>query len=234
MDVFELRDRVIADYSSYVRSFLTIKDHDIATVVWDSIDQGLLWPDPLIQLNPAFAAGDSLHQLVKEDVLHPECMNVFRDKREDGTIGAPLRLHRHQVERIRAARAGDSYVLTTGTGVLPRVRPGILGSAPLAWGGKATVYLPRELSDRLDNDDGEPGLLHVSASAPRVDFEGRAVNPVAVRQGAPCEQGFSTSCFDARVVVRMRRRRRPAGDGRGAAEGPAACRGPDTLSGDST
>lgn len=116
MDVFELRERVIADYSSYVRSFLTIKDHHIAGVVWDSIGQGLLWPDPLIQLNPSFARGDSIHQLVQEGVLHPESFNIFRDKQEDGTVGAPLRLHQHQVEGIRAARGGDSYVLTTGTG----------------------------------------------------------------------------------------------------------------------
>ena len=43
-------------------------------------------------------------------------MNIFRDKREDGSGGAPFRLHRHQIDGIRAARAGDSYVLTTGTG----------------------------------------------------------------------------------------------------------------------
>lgn len=116
MDVFNLRDRVIDDYGRYVRSFLSIKDPDIAQYVWDALDQGLLWPDPLIQLNPAFAAGDPIYQLVEEGVLHPECLNVFRDKREDGTIGPPLRLHQHQVEGIRAARAGDSYVLTTGTG----------------------------------------------------------------------------------------------------------------------
>jgi ATP-dependent helicase YprA (DUF1998 family) len=31
-------------------------------------------------------------------------------------VGEPFRLHSHQVEGIRGERAGDSYVLTTGTG----------------------------------------------------------------------------------------------------------------------
>jgi ATP-dependent helicase YprA (DUF1998 family)/predicted nuclease of restriction endonuclease-like (RecB) superfamily len=80
------------------------------------MDSGLLWPDPLVQLNPSFATGETLQQLVDNDTLHPECLRIFRDKREDGSVGAPFQLHRHQIEGILAACAGDSYVLTTGTG----------------------------------------------------------------------------------------------------------------------
>ncbi len=116
MDVFNLRDRVIGDYSSYIRSFLTIKDERIDRLVREEMDGGILWPDPLIQLNPSFEPGGSFEELVKNGELHPECVNIFRDKREDGSVGAPYRLHQHQVDGIRAARAGDSYVLTTGTG----------------------------------------------------------------------------------------------------------------------
>ncbi|HHH31786.1 MAG TPA: DEAD/DEAH box helicase [Polyangiaceae bacterium] len=116
MDVFGLRNNVIGDYGTYVRSFLTIKDERIRRLVQEEMDGGFLWPDPLIQLNPSFEVGETLQELIDGGELHPECMNIFRDKREDGTVGAPFRLHRHQIEGIRAARAGDSYVLTTGTG----------------------------------------------------------------------------------------------------------------------
>ena len=116
MDVFRLRNKVIGDYGTYVRSFLTIRDERIRALVKREMEGGFLWPDPLIQLNPSFEPGDTLRELIDAGELHPECMSIFRDKREDGTVGAPFRLHRHQVDGVRAARAGDSYVLTTGTG----------------------------------------------------------------------------------------------------------------------
>lgn len=116
MDVFDLRDKVIHDYGSYVRSFLEIRDERIREYVAREMDEGYLWPEPLIQLNPAFAPGEPMSTLVEADVLHPECLRIFAAKREDGSIIHPFRLHRHQVESIQAARAGDNYVLTTGTG----------------------------------------------------------------------------------------------------------------------
>ena len=116
MDVFDLRDRVIADYGAYVRSFVAIRDERIQRLVSEEMEAGFLWPDPLIQLSPSFEPGDTLRQLIDEQVLHPECINIFRDKREDGKDRGPLRLHRHQEEGIRAAGAGANYVLTTGTG----------------------------------------------------------------------------------------------------------------------
>lgn len=116
MDVFTLRNSVIGDYGDYVRSFLTIRDARIGRLVEEEMEGGFLWPDPLIQLNPSFEAGESLEELIEAGTPHPECIDIFRDKREDGTIGKPYQLHRHQVEGVRAARAGDSYVLTIGTG----------------------------------------------------------------------------------------------------------------------
>ena len=104
MDVFNLRNDVIGDYGAYVRSFLTIKDERIRRLVQEEMDEGFLWPDPLIQLNPSFEVGETLQELIDNGELHPECINIFRDKREDGTVGAPFRLHRHQIDGIRAAR----------------------------------------------------------------------------------------------------------------------------------
>ena len=52
------------------------------------------------------------------NVLHDECSRVFRLGKDvdPAGVGSALSLYRHQVEAIEAARAGDNYVLTTGTG----------------------------------------------------------------------------------------------------------------------
>lgn len=118
MDVFSVRDQLVDDYRRYAQSFLTIKDERIRGHVEDELDEGLLWPDPPLQLNPAFETGGYIEDLVAEGVLHEECTRIFRTGKEpiSGSIGQALRLHRHQAEAIRAARAGKNYVLTTGTG----------------------------------------------------------------------------------------------------------------------
>lgn len=116
MDVFQLRNRLVGDYGSYVGSFIRIKDVRIEEEVGQSIDDGLLWPDPLIQLNPSFEAGDRIDDLAGEGVLHEECARIFQVGKDSGNSGTTLKLHRHQSEAVRTARAGHNYVLTTGTG----------------------------------------------------------------------------------------------------------------------
>ncbi len=116
MDVFDLRHRVIDDYARYVRSFFTIRDARIRAHVDAELAAGRLWPEPLIQVSPAFEPGESLEELIAAGELHPDCRRIFAHKARDGTVLAPVRLHRHQVEGLRAARRGASYVLTTGTG----------------------------------------------------------------------------------------------------------------------
>ncbi|MEZ4218985.1 MAG: DEAD/DEAH box helicase, partial [Myxococcota bacterium] len=117
MDVFSLRDRIVGEFGQYVRSFIEIADDRIRSVVDGALDAGLLWPDPLIQINPAFAPGGTVEELVDEGVLHEECSRVFRiGKEQAGDVGRELRLHRHQADAIRIARKGANYVLTTGTG----------------------------------------------------------------------------------------------------------------------
>ena len=117
MNIFEFRDRLIDDYASYIKSFIQIRDPHIHSFVQRQLQQGMLWPDPLIQLNPSFAPGESIDELVAKGTLHRECGRIFRkDKSEDDGQGRPLRLHKHQSEAITVARGGASYVLTTGTG----------------------------------------------------------------------------------------------------------------------
>ena len=116
MNVFELNRHLIEDYSSYIRSFIQIRDERINEYVQQSLDNGLLWPESLIQLNPSFEPGNWIDELVGKGVLHEECGRIFRINKDPQSDGQPLRLHRHQVDAIEAARAGDNYVLTTGTG----------------------------------------------------------------------------------------------------------------------
>src|SRR4051812_26159936 len=108
MDVFALRGRLVDDYSEFTRSFITIADERVRTVVEQVLDEGLLWPEALIQLNPSFAPGATIDELVADGTLDPRNAPIFRRKRRvSGTVESePLRLHRHQEEAIRAARTG--------------------------------------------------------------------------------------------------------------------------------
>ena len=122
MNVFTVRDRLIGEYAQYVRSFMHVRDPRIAERVEEGLRLGLLWPEPLLQLNPSFEPGKWVDELVAEGALHPECARIFRTGKvapPGPGEGRPLRLYRHQEEAIRAARDGSNYVLTTGTGSTP-------------------------------------------------------------------------------------------------------------------
>ena len=115
MDVFRVRDRLIDDYRDFTGSFVDIHDKNIREHVVERMAQGYQWPDPWLSLNPNFASGGTITDLVTEGLLRPECERIFRLK-DDNPDGPVLRLHQHQREAIEAARTGSSYVLTTGTG----------------------------------------------------------------------------------------------------------------------
>lgn len=115
MDVFGLRQGITNDYAAYVRSFIRIADERISRRVSADLDAGVLWPDPLVQLNPSFEPGSTIDQLVADGILHPECGRAFRLFKGASEERA-LRLHKHQEDAIRTARTGANYVLTTGTG----------------------------------------------------------------------------------------------------------------------
>ncbi|MDI6817045.1 MAG: DEAD/DEAH box helicase [Actinomycetota bacterium] len=117
MDIFDFRNHLINDYSSYIRSFIKIKDERISAEVDNRLAEGFLWPEPLIQLNPSFEPGELIDQLVEEKILHPECGRVFQvGKSATMGEGKPLMLHKHQADAIKTASKGENYVLTTGTG----------------------------------------------------------------------------------------------------------------------
>jgi len=117
MDVFKLRDDLIQAYRAYATSFMRIQDARIRDRVEQALAEGTLWPYPQIGLNPTFRAGGTIDNLVDEGLLHEGARSIFRmGKSPDNVNGSPMMLHQHQVDAIRAARAGNNYVLTTGTG----------------------------------------------------------------------------------------------------------------------
>jgi hypothetical protein len=101
MDVFNLRQTVIHDYAEYVRSFVQIRNPDLKSFVDQGLSDQALWPQPLIQMNPSFAAGGSVDDLVDRQELNEGCRNVFRIKSEENLTGSQMLLHRHQSDAIK-------------------------------------------------------------------------------------------------------------------------------------
>lgn len=48
MDVFELRHRLVSDDARYTRSFIKIADPLIRAKVDGALNEGALWPEPLL------------------------------------------------------------------------------------------------------------------------------------------------------------------------------------------
>ena len=116
MDVFEFRERLVADYEQFTRSFTRIRAGDIKSFIDREYQSGRFWPAPLVQVNPNFRSGASVEELVAAGALHPECQRIFRHGKASGSFGTSMRLHLHQEEAVSLAAQGKSYVLTTGTG----------------------------------------------------------------------------------------------------------------------
>jgi hypothetical protein len=118
LDVFEIREQLVTDYSSFTSSFVEPRDDRIKTLLAKRDENGSQWPEPWLSLNPNFESGGTVDELVAAGLLHHEAAKIFRAKanRSDTGTGTPIRFHRHQREAIEAASTGESYVLTTGTG----------------------------------------------------------------------------------------------------------------------
>lgn len=112
MNVFDIHHTILEGYAQYVDSFLNIADERIREFVQSEIfDRHSLWPEALLQLNPAYLRGHTVEQLVQQGRLHPECSTIFRTP-----MGDSLRLYRHQEEALERANENRPYVVTSGTG----------------------------------------------------------------------------------------------------------------------
>ncbi len=117
MDVFKVHEQVIADYRAFTSGFVEVRDRRIKELIDQQFAEGVQWPDPWLSLNPSFASGGAVPELVEQGLLHAECARIFRRKNDRHDLGRdPIVLHQHQREAVETARTGKSYVLTTGTG----------------------------------------------------------------------------------------------------------------------
>jgi Lhr-like helicase len=110
MKAFEFDHNLIDSYARFSRSFSSVRAEDIAGEINRQYDAGRFWPDALLSLNPRFLSGPTVDDLVASGDLDEATGKIFR-------IGAtPIKFHRHQAQSIAKARAGQSFVVTTGTG----------------------------------------------------------------------------------------------------------------------
>jgi hypothetical protein len=110
LDIFALRDSVIDEYKRFATSFTTIHSPDIRSQVEAIYAEGRYWPEPLIQINPSYKRSTDIQSLVDGGALHPGCADIFQVR------GTPLTLYKHQEQAVALAEAGESFIVTTGTG----------------------------------------------------------------------------------------------------------------------
>lgn len=110
MKAFEFDHRLIESYARFSRSFSVVRSSDIKSEIDRQYDEGRFWPDALLSINPRFLQGPIVDELVTSGDLDEATGKIFQ------LASKPIRFHRHQAQAIAKARAGQSYVVTTGTG----------------------------------------------------------------------------------------------------------------------
>jgi hypothetical protein len=138
MNIFETHQKIIADYESYIRSFINVRDERISGVIDKKLREGTLFPKPLIQFNPSFRFGDKLSNLCDGEFLHPDISKIF----------AGYDLYKHQVEALQLGTAGKDFIVTSGTGsgksltYIGTIFDRILRQSPKPKGIKAIIVYP--------------------------------------------------------------------------------------------
>jgi len=97
MNIFDFRDALTHDYAEYVRSFIRVGTDDVRGTVDEALDNQLLWPEPIVQLNPAYEPGGYVRDLVRDGVLHATTGRVFRRGKDTAPtdLGSDDLLHYH-------------------------------------------------------------------------------------------------------------------------------------------
>ena len=106
MNVFDTHAKIVSDYARYISSFIDIADQKIKETVEAELAKRKLWPQPLLQFNPAYAMAGSVTKIAKDGVLHEAVTDIFKD----------YQLYHHQLEAIKLGTAGRDFVVTSGTG----------------------------------------------------------------------------------------------------------------------
>ncbi|MES1977954.1 MAG: DEAD/DEAH box helicase [Pseudomonadota bacterium] len=106
MDVLQTHKQVVDDYASYIQSFLNIADPAIRSTVESKLAEGRLWPEPLLQFNPAYESAGSVDTVADQGVLHPAIADILKG----------YSLYKHQVDAIKLGTGDRDFIVTSGTG----------------------------------------------------------------------------------------------------------------------
>jgi superfamily II DNA/RNA helicase len=106
MDIFATHGDITRDYRDYINSFILIEDEKIRNTVQQELESGKLWPEPLIQFNPAFRKAGRIDGLTGKLDLHPGLAHAF----------SGFHMFEHQVDAIRHGIKETDFVVTSGTG----------------------------------------------------------------------------------------------------------------------
>lgn len=134
-NIFDLHHDILTDYKHYIDSFLNIADNRILDVVRKDFATGNLYPEPLIQFNPAFESGGKVSDLVNEGILTNDFNNIYYDEQ-----GQSWNIYMHQKEAIRKGNEGRGFIVTSGTG-----------------SGKSLTYIST-IFNYLFKNPGKPGI----------------------------------------------------------------------------
>src|ERR1035437_6130313 len=106
MNIFKIHEDIINDYSSYISSFLDISDDNIREKVSRYFEEKKLWPQALIQFNPAFEIYGNIYDMIRQGIFHDSMQYVFPN----------YSLYRHQVEALKLGTKKKHFIVTSGTG----------------------------------------------------------------------------------------------------------------------
>lgn len=106
MDVLSTHAKVVEDYAKYIQSFLNIADPEIHATVEARLSEGRLWPEPLLQFNPAFESAGTVAEVAAKGIVHQDLVSILKG----------YSLYRHQVDAIQLGTAGKDFIVTSGTG----------------------------------------------------------------------------------------------------------------------
>jgi superfamily II DNA/RNA helicase/very-short-patch-repair endonuclease len=168
VDIFQIHSQLIDDYRSFTTAGVDIRDQRIREEIERTLDEGRQWPEPWVSLNPMFASGGSIDELINDELLTEGCSYIFRDKKTIDDHGSgPITLHKHQRDAVEAARSGKSYVLTTGTGsgkslayIVPIVDHVLRAGADRPKGVKAIIVYPMNALANSQLEELRKFLVH--------------------------------------------------------------------------
>ena len=106
MQIFDIHNKIIEEYESFITSFVNISNDKIRKHVEDAINTKKLWPEPLIQFNPSYVKAETFEELAVSKIVNPELPNIFK----------AYNPYKHQTDAIKIALSGKDFVVTSGTG----------------------------------------------------------------------------------------------------------------------